>query len=216
MTIGERLFYFAVFPCFSLLTFFMQKALEMMGWNEGSGVGKTNTGVAEPLKVKRLKADAGLGRSDEAFVSDAWIENVTGFSAVLSKLNAQFAVIKKEEEAGNLDAESSESSSSVEKTKDKKKKDKKKDKKKEKKKSKKKDKKKREKREKSSAPVDGGSVVKSVGVISQKRLRAKNMHSFSHEDLQAIMGKAVDEKKEEKPVIVAEEIYSGMFVRATK
>jgi hypothetical protein len=169
---------------------FGRKALEFMGWEEGNGVGRTNKGVVEPLKVKRLKADAGLGATDE-IVSDAWIENVTGFSSVLAKLNAQFG--KKEDDVMEVEKQEEE-----------------KDEKKSKKKSKKKKSKKKSKKKRESSPV------KSVGVISHKRLKAKNMRSFSHEDLQAIMGKSLEEKKPEPQAVVVEEIYSGMFVRATK
>jgi hypothetical protein len=175
---------------------FGKKALSMMGWEEGSGVGKMNKGVSEPLKVKRLKTDAGLGMTDE-IVSDAWIENVTGFSEVLNKLNARFG--KKEEEQVPVE-EGGEKKSKKEKKKEKK--------------DKKKEKKKKKRNE--DAGESPSLSVKSVGVISHKRLRAKNIHSFSHEDLQAIMGKSVEEKKPEQVAVAAEEIYSGMFVRASK
>jgi hypothetical protein len=174
---------------------FGKKALELMGWEEGLGVGRSGKGVAEPLKVKRLKTDAGLGMTDE-IVSDAWIENVTGFSAVLTKLNATFAkkvVVEVEEEEKEEDS-------------------------KKKKKKKKKKSKKSKKDSSSSKEAAEDVVVRGAGVISQKRLRAKNMHSFSHEDLQAILGKSLDESKpvQQTTVVVTEEIYSGMFVRAKK
>jgi hypothetical protein len=144
---------------------FGRNALEKMGWEDGKGVGKRSKGIAAPLKVKRLREDAGLGRDREEGVTDAWIENVTGFSAVLSKLGTAF-----------------------------------------------------------NKPDDGEKAVeaevmpelKSIGVISQKRLRAKNLRSFSREDLTAIMGgipcETVEKKKpEEGP---QETAFGGMFVKA--
>ncbi len=145
---------------------FGRSALEKMGWQDGSGVGKRE-GVTAPLKVKRLRQDAGLGRSNEEGVTDAWIENVTGFSDVLSKLGAAFNQPKVKEE-GAKEAE-----------------------------------KKKE--------------LKSVGVVSQKRLKAKNMRSFSRADLTAIMGGTPcgepEVVKKEEPE-VQETAFGGMFVKA--
>ncbi len=146
---------------------FGRNALEKMGWQDGKGVGKRSKGIAAPLKVKRLREDAGLGRDTEEGVTDAWIENVTGFSAVLSKLGSTFNKPKEEEE------------------------------------------------QKTEAVKP---ELKSVGVISQKRLRAKNLSSFSREDLAAIMGgtasgsgEAEKKRADEAP---RETAFGGMFVKA--
>ena len=178
--------------------------LEAMGWQQGRGIGAKQQGTTAALSVKKLKADRGLqGRADER-VSDAWIANVTGFAGVLAKLNARYAEPARDATAHEQDAGEDDKKS----------------------KKKKKKRKKEKEKEEAAEPVPV-RTIKTTSVVSQKRFRAKNMRSFSTEDLQAIMGgtKAVlDHKKdnasgddnnanakEKEP----ETVYEGMFVKAS-
>ena len=176
---------------------FGQRALETMGWSEGRGVG-VREGRTDPLKVKRLREGGGLGAGRDEVPSDAWIESVSGYEQVLSKLNKTFNEVVEEEEG---EGDNDRSGGSEEEKKKKKKKSKKKS--------------KKEKKDKKGETKTETVVKQSVGVISQKRLRAKNMQSFSREDLAAIMGGTITVVKEEVKV-VEEPIFNGMFVKATK
>lgn len=55
--------------------------LKKMGWNPSEK--PTN----EVIKVKRQKEGQGLGSSSSSVPTDAWIDNVSGFSGLLQKLN---------------------------------------------------------------------------------------------------------------------------------
>eukprot|EP00668_Euglena_longa_P011271 GGOE01013662.1.p1 GENE.GGOE01013662.1~~GGOE01013662.1.p1 ORF type:complete len:179 (+),score=25.73 GGOE01013662.1:55-591(+) len=64
--------------------------LQKMGWTEGSGLGKSEQGEKDHIKVKRLPTGAGLGAATEEHVS--WTVHKTAFEEVLSKLSARNSV----------------------------------------------------------------------------------------------------------------------------
>ncbi|KAM3180981.1 hypothetical protein ACTXT7_015241 [Hymenolepis weldensis] len=56
---------------------FAQQQLEKFGWSKGSGLGKNNNGISEPIKVKRKFSRLGLGAAyDHSKNDDYFFENM--------------------------------------------------------------------------------------------------------------------------------------------
>lgn len=64
---------------------FGQKMLERMGWSKGKGLGKTEQGATEHIKVKVKNNSLGLGTN--ASNEDNWIAHQDDFNQLLAELN---------------------------------------------------------------------------------------------------------------------------------
>ncbi|XP_070705296.1 PIN2/TERF1-interacting telomerase inhibitor 1 [Pempheris klunzingeri] len=64
---------------------FGQKMLERMGWSKGKGLGKTEQGSTDHIKVKVKNNNYGLGTS--ANYEDNWIAHQDDFNELLAQLN---------------------------------------------------------------------------------------------------------------------------------
>ncbi|XP_041951713.1 PIN2/TERF1-interacting telomerase inhibitor 1 isoform X2 [Alosa sapidissima] len=64
---------------------FGQKMLERMGWSKGKGLGKTEQGATEHIKVKVKNNSLGLGTSTSN--EDNWIAHQDDFNQLLADLN---------------------------------------------------------------------------------------------------------------------------------
>lgn len=71
---------------------FAQLQMEKMGWVEGQGLGKDNTGMTKSIQVKRMEAATGLGATSDApeempdnWWHNAFSSNLKGFRANLDK-----------------------------------------------------------------------------------------------------------------------------------
>ncbi|KAI9298307.1 G-patch-domain-containing protein, partial [Neoconidiobolus thromboides FSU 785] len=62
------------------------KMLEKMGWTPGNGLGLNEDGSKVHIKTSVKIDQRGLGA--DAKTEDNWIENTSGFSQLLAKLNA--------------------------------------------------------------------------------------------------------------------------------
>ncbi|VDL61401.1 unnamed protein product [Hymenolepis diminuta] len=69
---------------------FAQRQLEKFGWSKGSGLGKNNNGISEPIKVKRKFSRLGLGaaydhsKNDDYFFENLYNRAVSGYKDVAS------------------------------------------------------------------------------------------------------------------------------------
>ncbi|XP_060947356.1 PIN2/TERF1-interacting telomerase inhibitor 1 [Limanda limanda] len=64
---------------------FGQKMLERMGWSKGKGLGRTEQGVTDHIKVKVKNNSYGLGTT--ASYEDNWIAHQDDFNELLAQLN---------------------------------------------------------------------------------------------------------------------------------
>ncbi|KAI2651879.1 PIN2/TERF1-interacting telomerase inhibitor 1 [Labeo rohita] len=64
---------------------FGQKMLERMGWSKGKGLGKTEQGATEHIKVKVKNNNLGLGTAMNN--EDNWIAHQDDFNQLLAELN---------------------------------------------------------------------------------------------------------------------------------
>ncbi|CAG0920112.1 unnamed protein product [Notodromas monacha] len=62
-----------------------QKMLEKMGWAKGKGLGKTGSGMLDPLKVNVNSNQIGLGFT--GVPDTAWVQHQDDFNSLLSSLN---------------------------------------------------------------------------------------------------------------------------------
>ncbi|XP_042633520.1 PIN2/TERF1-interacting telomerase inhibitor 1-like [Cyprinus carpio] len=65
---------------------FGQKMLERMGWSKGKGLGKSEQGSTEHIKVKVKNNSLGLGTA--ANNEDNWIAHQDDFNQLLAELNS--------------------------------------------------------------------------------------------------------------------------------
>ncbi|XP_023656494.1 PIN2/TERF1-interacting telomerase inhibitor 1 [Paramormyrops kingsleyae] len=65
---------------------FGQKMLEKMGWSKGKGLGRTEQGATEHIKVKVKNNTLGLGTT--ASYEDNWIAHQDDFNQILADLNS--------------------------------------------------------------------------------------------------------------------------------
>merc|ERR1712002_1114654 len=61
--------------------------MEKMGWTEGKGLGATESGRSENIKVDLRPRQLGLGSSN--YYGDTWLGHLDAFNAILSQLNNQ-------------------------------------------------------------------------------------------------------------------------------
>jgi Pin2-interacting protein X1 len=82
-----------------------KKLMEKMGWTSGKGLGKTESGMADNIKLNPNTDSRGLG-SDGRGYDHVWIEHQDNFNALLEQLNSQVAAVApvgKEPKSFNLE-----------------------------------------------------------------------------------------------------------------
>mmetsp|Transcript_53045 Transcript_53045/g.120906 ORF Transcript_53045/g.120906 Transcript_53045/m.120906 type:complete len:213 (+) Transcript_53045:147-785(+) len=74
---------------------FGHKMLLKMGWKQGKGLGKEETGMTEHVKVTKRVDARGLGAELDATGNSGWVETQQSFTGVLQALNAKYGKGKK-------------------------------------------------------------------------------------------------------------------------
>ena len=67
-----------------------------MGWKEGKGLGKHETGMASAVKVKKRLDGRGLGADQDHTGNNAWAVQAQSFDGLLSTLNAKYTTLRKD------------------------------------------------------------------------------------------------------------------------
>lgn len=167
------------------------RMLQKMGWTEGKGLGKNEDGVSEHVKVSKKSNNLGLGATRDQTGAAGWASTAVSFNGVLETLAKAYGTAH---------------NSSDKKSKKKKKK------------SKKEKKRKRGEggnRSTSDGSTSSGSDLESNGSGTAsanaqgahscpsraRRVRSKDVKSFSTEDLRAILGKSAGPSLPSYPVI---------------
>jgi Pin2-interacting protein X1 len=143
---------------------FGYRMLRKMGWNEGNGLGKNQDGINTHVKVSKRAQGLGLGAAKDTTGDSAWSSTASTFASVLSALNevhgqdAQKGKQKKSKKKSKKSSSSSASSSSSS----------------------------------SSSPVPARKglqpELKAACPSRARRVKAKDVRSFSTADLRAILG----------------------------
>lgn len=156
------------------------KMLQKMGWTEGKGLGKNEDGVSEHVKVAKKSNNLGLGATHDSTGAAGWASTAVSFNNVLETLGKAYGT------AGQTKNERDSSSASTSSSKKKKSK---------------KSKKGRKSRKTGGNSDDSSSGEGGVGArggaqaVSScpsraRRVRSKDVKSFSTADLRAILGQA--------------------------
>ncbi|CAM9436053.1 unnamed protein product [Sphacelaria rigidula] len=167
------------------------KMLQKMGWTEGKGLGKNEDGVSEHVKVSKKSNNLGLGATRDQTGAAGWASTAVSFNGVLETLAKAYGTAH----------DSNEKKSKKRKKKSKKDKRRKKG--------------ESGNRSSSDGSTGSGSDIESNGsgtasVNAQgayacpsraRRVRSKDVKSFSAEDLRAILGKSAGPSLPSYPVI---------------
>lgn len=74
---------------------FGYKLLEKMGWAEGKGLGKNNSGQLTHVQVKKKGDTLGLGVDDSNLANKHFLSAATSYNEILKKLNKQHSEERK-------------------------------------------------------------------------------------------------------------------------
>ncbi|KAJ1957501.1 hypothetical protein IWQ62_005072 [Dispira parvispora] len=129
------------------------RLLQKMGWKEGKGLGAKEDGITKHLGVAKKRDNLGVGADHNT--AENWLENTTGYSALLERLNQTVSDTKSESTRVRSDKGDDDEGASKKSKKSKKDKSKKR-----KKSEKSKDKSKKRKREEGDVSTDGKAKSK--------------------------------------------------------
>jgi Pin2-interacting protein X1 len=147
-------------------TTFAYKMMQKMGWSEGKGLGKLEDGINTHVRVQKREGSLGLGAARDRDGSAGWSSTAVSFSAVLANLNEAYKPAKsKKDKKKKKKSGSSSSSSSTE----------------------------------ADVAVIDSAAAAADGISSGKakvcqsrarRVKAKDIRTFSSADLKAILGQS--------------------------
>ncbi|KAJ1643706.1 hypothetical protein IWQ61_010497 [Dispira simplex] len=77
------------------------RLLQKMGWKEGKGLGAKEDGITKHLGVTKKRDNLGVGADHNT--AENWLENTTGYSALLERLNQSVGDTKSESNDAHSD-----------------------------------------------------------------------------------------------------------------
>jgi Pin2-interacting protein X1 len=144
-------------------TTFAYKMMQKMGWSEGKGLGKLEDGINTHVRVQKREGSLGLGAARDRDGSAGWSSTAVSFSAVLANLNKAYKPAKSKKDKKKKKKSSSSSSTEAD------------------------------------AVVGDSAAVAADGISGGKakvcqsrarRVKAKDIRTFSSADLKAILGQS--------------------------
>jgi len=90
---------------------FGKRMLEKMGWLEGKGLGSSQQGISNPIKLRANGGSKGLGHSGSS--DDAWTVHNDDFAALLTALNKTSPAVSPGEASSSTKSKSLEESSKM-------------------------------------------------------------------------------------------------------
>ena len=74
-------------------TRFGYRMLSKFGWTEDKGLGKSESGIRQSIKVSRREEGSGIGAKEES--AGTWTEHTTSFNSILQELKQNYKTVKK-------------------------------------------------------------------------------------------------------------------------